>query len=56
MRVLFALVPAIFLLICVPLLIKYPITRESHAKVMKQLEERRAAKAKENADVGAETK
>ena len=56
MRVLFALVPAIFLLICVPLLIKYPITRESHAKVMKQLEERRAAKAKENANVGAETK
>ena len=40
-RVLFALIPAIFLLICVPLLIKYPITKESHAEVVKQLEERR---------------
>ena len=40
-RILFALIPAIFLLICVPLLIKYPITKESHAEVVKQLEERR---------------
>ena len=40
-RILFALVPAIFLLICVPLLIKYPITKQSHAEVLKQLEERR---------------
>jgi GPH family glycoside/pentoside/hexuronide:cation symporter len=43
-RVLFALIPAIFLLICVPLLIKYPITKESHAEVVKQLEERRKQK------------
>ena len=41
-RVMFALVPAIFLLICVPMLRKYPITRESHAEVMRQLAERRA--------------
>ena len=40
-RFMFALIPAIFLLICVPLLIKYPITRESHAEVLKQLQERR---------------
>ena len=51
-RVLFALIPAIFLLICVPLLIKYPITRESHAEVMKQLQERRSQKA----DVESEVK
>ena len=38
----FALIPAIFLLICVPMLRKYPITRESHAEVMRQLAERRA--------------
>jgi GPH family glycoside/pentoside/hexuronide:cation symporter len=43
-RIMFALVPAVFLLICVPLLLKYPITKESHAEVMKQLQERRAAK------------
>jgi GPH family glycoside/pentoside/hexuronide:cation symporter len=41
-RIMFALIPAIFLLICVPLLRKYPITRESHAEVMRQLAERRA--------------
>ena len=40
-RIMFALVPAVFLLICIPLLMKYPITRESHAEVLKQLEEKR---------------
>jgi GPH family glycoside/pentoside/hexuronide:cation symporter len=49
-RILFALIPAIFLLICVPLLIKYPITKASHAEVMKQLQERRAAKNEETAE------
>lgn len=44
-RIMFALIPAIFLLVCVPLLRKYPITRESHAEVMRQLAERRAARA-----------
>ena len=43
-RILFALIPAIFLLICVPLLLKYPITSESHKEVMRQLAEKRAAK------------
>ena len=49
-RVLFALIPAIFLLICVPLLIKYPITKASHAEVMRQLTEKRAAKSEEKAE------
>ena len=40
-RIMFALVPAVFLLICIPLLMRYPITRESHAEVLKQLEEKR---------------
>ncbi len=43
-RAMFALLPAILLLICVPLLMKYPITRETHAEVVRKLEERRAAK------------
>ena len=37
----FALIPALLLLVCVPLPIRYPITRESHAQVLRQLEERR---------------
>ena len=44
MRLMFALVPAIFLLICIPLLMKYPITRETHAEVVKKLQERRSNK------------
>lgn len=43
-RVMFAIVPALLLLVCVPLLIRYPITRESHAKVVAELEKRRAQK------------
>lgn len=50
-RIMFALIPAIFLLICVPLLIKYPITKASHAEVMQKLQEKRSAKEKENAGV-----
>lgn len=42
-RIMFALIPAVMLLICVPLLIKYPINRESHAKVVLELEKKRAA-------------
>ena len=45
-RIMFALIPAIFLLVCVPLLLKYPITRESHAEVMRKLEERRGQAVK----------
>ena len=40
-RVLFAVIPAVLLFICVPLLMKYPVTRESHAEVVRQLEQRR---------------
>ena len=50
-RIMFALIPAVFLLICVPLLLKYPITKASHAEVMKKLQERRAAKNEEKAKV-----
>ena len=52
-RTLFALLPAVLLLVCVPLLIKYPITRESHAAVLRQLESRRAGgEAAENEEGG----
>lgn len=44
-RAMFALIPAVLLLICVPLLIKYPVTRESHAMVVKELEKKRASAA-----------
>jgi GPH family glycoside/pentoside/hexuronide:cation symporter len=46
-RLLFAIVPAVLLLICVPMLVKYPVTRDSHAKLVEELKE----KAKEKADV-----
>lgn len=42
-RLMFTVIPAVLLLVCVPMLIKYPITRESHAKVMAELAERRKA-------------
>ena len=37
----FAIIPAVLLIICLPLLIRYPITRESHAAVLEELSERR---------------
>ncbi|MBR3841618.1 MAG: MFS transporter [Erysipelotrichales bacterium] len=40
-RGMFALIPAILLLICVPLLLRYPVTKESHEKVVEQLRIRR---------------
>jgi len=39
-RLMFSVLPAVLLLICVPLLIRYPITRESHAKVIEELRKR----------------
>lgn len=48
-RTMFALLPALLLFVCVPMLIRYPITRESHAKVTKELAARRAAQEKEDA-------
>jgi GPH family glycoside/pentoside/hexuronide:cation symporter len=43
-RIAFAIIPGILLLICVPMLILYPITREGHSKVVAELEKRRAEK------------
>ena len=40
-RGMFALIPAVLLLICVPLLLKYPVTKESHEKVVEELRNRR---------------
>jgi GPH family glycoside/pentoside/hexuronide:cation symporter len=37
-RLFFALIPALALLLSLPLLIKFPITRESHAKLVKELQ------------------
>ena len=45
-RGMFAFLPAVLLLCCVPLLIRYPITRESHAQMVHQLEERRKEQSK----------
>ena len=43
-RLMFSVLPAVLLLICVPLLMKYPITRESHAKVLEELKKRNQGK------------
>ena len=40
-RAMFALIPACLLFVCVPLLLRYPITREKHAEVLAKLEQRR---------------
>ena len=48
-RILFTVVPAVLLFVCVPMLIKYPITRESHAKVVEELKKR---KSEVNDDAG----
>ena len=45
-RGMFALVPAVLLFVCVPMLLHYPITREKHAQVLAQLEQRRKENAK----------
>ena len=44
-KIMFAIIPAVFLLICIPLLIKYPITKEKHDEVMKELEQKRKERA-----------
>jgi GPH family glycoside/pentoside/hexuronide:cation symporter len=41
-RFMFALLPVLLMLACVPLLLSYPVTRESHAALVKELEKRRA--------------
>ena len=50
-RIMFALIPAIFLLVCVPMLLKYPITKASHAEVMRKLQERRAQSENKEATI-----
>jgi GPH family glycoside/pentoside/hexuronide:cation symporter len=42
-RLFFSIVPAVVILISLPLLIWYPITRQSHAALVKELAERKAA-------------
>jgi glycoside/pentoside/hexuronide:cation symporter, GPH family len=42
-RFFYALVPAAVMLICVPILIRYPITKKSHAALMAELDDRKAA-------------
>ncbi|MDR1617579.1 MAG: MFS transporter, partial [Treponema sp.] len=42
-RSMFALLPVLMLLACVPLLLTYPVTRESHAALVKELERRRGS-------------
>jgi glycoside/pentoside/hexuronide:cation symporter, GPH family len=41
-RFFYAIVPALAMLICVPILMKYPITKESHAALRKELDARSA--------------
>jgi GPH family glycoside/pentoside/hexuronide:cation symporter len=46
-RLFFSIVPAVVILISLPLLIRYPITRQSHAALVKELAERKAAESLE---------
>jgi len=40
-RLMFAIIPIVLLAICIPLLIKYPINKETHHEIIKQLEIKR---------------
>jgi GPH family glycoside/pentoside/hexuronide:cation symporter len=46
-RLFFAIVPAVVILISLPFLIWYPITRKNHAELVRELTERAATKAQE---------
>ena len=46
-RLFFSIVPAVVILISLPFLIWYPITRKNHAELVKELAERNAAKTQE---------
>jgi Na+/melibiose symporter-like transporter len=48
-RLFFSVVPAVVILISLPLLIWYPITRKSHADLVKELAERKSTKQQEAA-------
>jgi Na+/melibiose symporter-like transporter len=43
-RLFFAIIPAVVILISLPFLIWYPITRTTHAALVKELAERKTAK------------
>ena len=43
-RLFFSVVPAVVILISLPFLIWYPITRQKHATLVQELSERKAAK------------
>jgi len=43
-RPFFSLVPALVILVSLPFLIRYPITRKNHTELVKELAERKAAK------------
>jgi glycoside/pentoside/hexuronide:cation symporter, GPH family len=45
-RLFFAIVPAVVILVSLPFLIWYPITRQKHAALVKELAERKAAESK----------
>jgi len=45
-RLFFAVVPAVVILISLPFLVWYPITRKSHAALVKELAERKAPESK----------
>jgi len=47
-RILFCLVPVVMFILTMPLLIKYPITRESHAKLIAELRGKMVTENKEN--------
>jgi glycoside/pentoside/hexuronide:cation symporter, GPH family len=48
-RFFFAVVPAVIILFSLPFLIRYPITRQNHTALVKELAERKAAKELESA-------
>jgi GPH family glycoside/pentoside/hexuronide:cation symporter len=45
-RLFFAIIPAVVILVSLPFLIWYPITRKSHAALLQELAERKAAAEK----------
>jgi GPH family glycoside/pentoside/hexuronide:cation symporter len=45
-RLMFSVIPVILLVICIPLLIRYPIDRKTHAKLMADLAAKRAEREK----------
>jgi len=50
-RLFFGLIPAVFIFAAIPLLIKYPITRKSHAEIRRRLDAMDAAAAENDEPV-----